>query len=70
MEKIFSAFKNINGSPRTTIAGGVCMALGGYLIYEMGVEELTYTSIQGGLFLLGLYLFVLKAGKDDEVDEE
>jgi len=66
MEKIIVLLKNVKGSPKTTIAGLICMIVGGYLIYEMGVKELEYSSIEAGLFITGLWLFILKVEDKDE----
>ena len=63
--KVPEILKGIKGSPRTTIAGIVCVVASGFLLWKTGYEDLSYTSAEGGLFLLGLYLFVLDTGEDE-----
>ena len=59
MKELLNTFKNVKQSPRTSSAGLMLMIFGGYLIYS-SEADLTYLSIEVGLFLLGLYFFLEK----------
>jgi len=52
-----SIFKNIAKGPNSTIAGIIVSCLGGYMIYHTE-GDIDYVSIEVGLFLLGLFLFL------------
>lgn len=60
MEKLTGLLKNVKGGPVTTAVGVVLMALGGYMMYEIGFEDIEYTSLPVGVMFAGVYMLVSK----------
>ena len=76
LKEIFKTFDNIAKGPNSTIAGVIVSCLGGYMIYHTE-GDIDYVSIEMGLFLLGLFLFLsgdsilgIHKKKDKEEDGE
>lgn len=79
MKELLSVMQNVTKGPKTSIVGLLMFLGGGYMIYEdwktPGAEDLlTYTSIEVGIFFVGLYLFLSSDGvllkKPKEKDED
>lgn len=57
LKDVFNLFKNVAEGPNSTVAGLVLGAMGGYMIYHTE-GDLSYLSIEIGILLLGLFLFL------------
>jgi len=70
MKDALELLKNVQKGPKTSIIGAIMMVFSGYLIYETE-GDLTWASVEVGLFVLGTYLCLtsdglfLKNKKDD-----
>ena len=57
--------KNIKGSKKTTIVGGILMAFSLYMFHEQAVETMEYI-MSGGIFTTGLGLLFANDRTDGE----
>jgi hypothetical protein len=79
MKDLLGIVQNIKKGPKTSLVGFILFIAGGYAIYTHE-DTMTYTSIEVGIFVLGLYLFLSSDGpianalfkkkKKDEDSEE
>lgn len=61
MKDLLDLVKNVKKGPKTSIVGIILFLFGGYTIYTSEVT-LTYMSIEVGIFVVGLYLFLTSDG--------
>ena len=65
--------KNVKKGPKTSLLGLTLMCFGGYMIYKTDAKvDLTYTSIEVVVFLLGTWLCAISDGffvNNDEDDD-
>lgn len=77
MRDLLELTKNVKKGPKSSIIGFVLFIAGGYMIYSDWKSPdpenaLTYTSIEVGIFALGLYLFLSSDspfGKKSDIKE-
>jgi hypothetical protein len=73
MKETLDLFKNVKKGPKSTIAGLVLFLFSGYSLFT-NEQTYTYASVEVGLLITGLYLFVSSDGlikkKEDKVDDE
>lgn len=78
MRDLLSIVQNVQKGPKTSIVGFILFIAGGYMIYSDWKNPdpenaLTYTSIEVGIFALGLYLFLSSDspfGKKSDIKEK
>lgn len=76
LKEVINVFGNVAKGPNSTIAGIIVSCLGGYMIYHTE-GDIDYVSIEVGLFLLGLFLFlsgdsvlgIVKRKKNEDPEE-
>lgn len=56
MDKIIKMFSNIQGSPKTTIFGGIVVLFSGFLFLTSD-DSITTNSIEFVLFCVGVWFF-------------
>jgi len=56
MDKIIKMFGNIQGSPKTTIFGGIVVLFSGFLFLTSD-DSITTNSLEFILFTIGVYFF-------------
>ena len=71
MKDLLELAKNIKKGPKSSIIGLLMFLGGGYTIYTHE-HTLTYTSVEVGVFVVGLYLFLSSGDmfSKEEKDEE
>ena len=57
MKELLDLTKNVQKGPKTSIVGALLLLGGSYMIYASNAT-LTYMSIEVGIFVTGLYLFL------------
>lgn len=55
MKELLEIFKNVKKGPKSSIVGTLLMIFGGYLMY-VTEDSFTWTSVEVGVFILGVYL--------------
>lgn len=81
MNELLKVMQNVTKGPKTSIVGLLMFLGGAYMIYNdwkspSEENQLTYTSIEVGIFFVGLYLFLssdgifLKKPKEEKKDDE
>ena len=61
MKDLLELAKNIKKGPKTSIVGLLLCLFGGYMIYD-NEQTMTYASVEVGVFVVGLYLFLTSDG--------
>ena len=61
MKELLDLAKNVQKGPKTSIVGALMILFGGYMIYDND-QTITYASVEVGLFIVGLYLFLTSDG--------
>ena len=74
MKDLLDIAKNIKKGPKTSIVGALMVLFSSYMIYS-NEQTLTYTSVEVGLLITGLYLFLTSDGiftkkKDEDEDTQ
>ena len=58
MKEILEIIKNVKRGPKTTIAGIILSAFGGYMMYSLE-GSLEWASVEVGIFIAGAYLCLI-----------
>ena len=73
MKELLEIAKNVKKGPKSSIVGALLFVFGGYMIYS-SENTMTYMSVEVGVFIVGLYLFLTSDGlfhnKEDDKDDE
>jgi len=67
IEILLKLFKNVKKGIVTTLVGSLLMSFGGYLIY-VSEKEITLTSVELVLLLIGVVLLVSPDDDEDSTD--
>ena len=73
MKDLLEVAKNVKKGPKSSVVGALMIIFGGYLIYDND-QTITYASVEVGLLIVGLYLFLTSDGvftkNKDEDDKD